>query len=457
MGLPRLIHPIIERRAHNDGVGDVLIDLGEQHGELPSETVAPRRRPRAFRARLVVLSAALLVGLGGAAVRPAAVGPVAIPARLGDNMFVEENRLHVVSAGAQPRSSAARTKIINTYTLPAGELLSRTTVTVTGAIFQVTSVADTVLVSFQDDIVGAEATVALVADTDRTRWRTAARLLSVSPADGLALLRENSPWYGDQRWYGLDLDSGRVRWSLEQPQPGYTTEAGYLDGFPRRLITATAAGHIQIRDTGTGALVSQGAVTVRPGWARRGLTVWPVGDLVLIGGQDGITAYEVAGLSPRWHSTVELTGHWVRGCADAICLFGYRGGIQALDPRTGKLRWAADRWTTATEAGPYLLVNGDEELAERYPLVVLDPSTGAVRGEFGPWRSAGPVRADGTVLGLRRRLGDDTVFSALLDPDRLTVRVLGTATTVSGDCQATTDVLVCRRIDAAVAIWSLTE
>jgi hypothetical protein len=78
-----------------------------------------------------------------------------------------------------------------------------------------------------------------------------------------------------------------------------------------------------------------------------------------------------------------------------------------------------------------------------------------VHGDFGEWRSAGSARADGTVVGLRQRIGDDVVFYALLDPATLTVRVLGMATEVSGDCQATTDVLVCRRIDAGVAIWPL--
>ena len=193
------------------------------------------------------------------------------------------------------------------------------------------------------------------------------------------------------------------------------------------------------------------------GWSRRGITVWPTGDLVLIGGRGGITAYTLAGLVPRWHSTVELSGRWVQDCLDAICVFGYRGGVQALDPGTGRLRWTEKRWTTAAEAGTYLLVSGNEGLEGSYPLAVVEPGTGAVHGDFGAWRAAGPPRADGTVVGLRQRIGDDIVFYALLDPARLTVRVLGTATTVSGDCQATTDVLVCRRIDAAVAIWPLTE
>ena len=458
MGLPRLNRADTGRRAHNDGVGDVLIDLGEQHGRLPAERAQLyAARPHRFRAALFVLSAALLTALSGAAVLPAQAEPVIVPARLGDTMFVEENRLYVVGTGTEPPAAAVRTRIVSMYALPAGELLSRTTVAVTGAIFHVTSVGETVLVSYQVEAVGAEATVALAAGTDRALWRAPARLLSVSPADGLVLLRKNSLRFGDLYWYGLDLATGRQRWSYEQPSQGYTTEAGHTDGFPRRLITATTAGHIEIRDTATGTLVTKGRATALPGRSTRGVTVWPSGDLILVGGLGGVTAYTLAGLSPRWHSTIELSGRWVQDCVAAICVFGYRGGVQALDPGTGELRWAANRWTSAAEAGPYLLVNGNEGLEGRYPLAVLEPGTGAFRGDFGAWRSAGPPRADGTVVALRQRIGDDVVFYAMLDPATLALRVLGTATTVSGDCQATTDVLVCRRIDAAVAIWPLTD
>lgn len=463
MGLPRLTAPIIDRPAHNDGVGDVLIDLGEQRGRVPSDTEAPRDRPPAFRAVLFTLSTVLLVGLGGGVARPSPAGPITVPARLGDSMFVEQSRLYIVSADPEPRSTARSSKIISTYALPAGELLSRTTVAVAGAIFQVTAVGGTTLVSYQVDRVGAdapdseEATVAVATGTDRVRWQAPARVFSASPADGLVLLRESSPWYGDQRWHGVDLTTGRTRWSLPQPLPVFTTATGYLDGFPRRLLTATTAGHLEVRDTVTGALLAQGDVPARPGSSRRAITVWPIGDLVLVGGLGGITAYTLTSLVPRWHSTVELAGHRVQACLDAICVFGYRGGVQVLDPGTGRLRWAAEGWTTAASAGSYLLVNSDERLEGRYPLVVVEPGTGVVHGDFGAWRSAGPARADGTLVGVRQRLGDDLVFYALLDPAALTVRLLGTATMVSGDCRATTDVLVCRRIDATVAIWPLTE
>lgn len=464
MGLPRLtVHPIIDLLAHNNGVGDILIDLGEQRGRAPGDTEASGGRPHAFRATLAALTVALLVGLSGAVARPAPAGPLIVPARLGDTMYVEQSRLAIVSVDPESPAPVLHSKIVSIYALPGGELLSRTRADIAGSVSQVTSVGGTVLISYQVDTVGAkapadeEATVALEAGTDRVLWRAPARVFSVSPADGLVLLRKNTPWYGDQYWYGVDPATGRTRWTLPQPLPWFTTATDYVDGFPRRLITATAAGHIEVRDTATGDLLSQGDVIARPGWPRRGITVWPSGDLVLVGGLGGITAYTLADLSPRWHSTVELAGHRVQECADAICVFDYRGGVQVLDPGTGRLRWAAERWQTAAAAGSYLLVSGDEGTEGRYPLAVVESGTGVVHGDFGAWRSAGPARLDGTLVGLRQRLGDNMVNYALLDPAALTVRLLGTATTVSGDCRATADVLVCRRIDATVAIWPLTE
>src|SRR5690349_8653968 len=212
-------------------------------------------------------------------------------------MFVEETRLHIVGHSPEPWAPAGSDKIISTYALPAGELLTRTPVAVTGPISYVTAAAGTVLVFYHPDTRGAnapeseEATVALAAGTGRVRWLAPARVFSVLPAAGLVLLRENTPWYGDQRWHGVDVTTGRTRWALPQPLPGFTTVTGYTDGFPHRLITATATGRVEVRDTVTGALLSHGDVLAGSGRSRRDTTIWPSGDLVLVGEPGGITAY----------------------------------------------------------------------------------------------------------------------------------------------------------------------
>lgn len=429
----------------------MLIELGEQHGRLPEQVRPPAAPPQRFRAGFGVAAAVLLVLLGGSAALPPPTRPVVVPARLGDTMFVGESLLHLVSPGPP------QTKIISRYRLPDGALLDRTTAAVTGAVFQVTSEGDTVLVTYQQDTAGAEATVALAAGTARVLWSAPARLLSVSEAPGLVLLRENNPESDAQRWYGVDLATGLRRWTLRQPPLAYTTEAGWADGFPRRLITATTAGHIEVRDTTSGAVLAAADVPVPVGWAQRAITVWPAGDLILVGGEGGVTAYGLTDLRERWRNTLDLSARWIQeDCGGEICVFSYRGGVQVVDPATGRTRWSDDHWTAAGEAGPYLLFTGNEGVDGNYPLAVLDPATGTVLGDFGAWQFAGGARADGTFVGKNQRIGDESLWYALLDPATRGVRVLGMASGVAGDCRAAGTVLVCRRIDASVTIWPLT-
>ena len=47
------------------------------------------------------------------------------------------------------------------------------------------------------------------------------------------------------------------------------------------------------------------------------------------------------------------------------------------------------------------------------------------------------------------------LWYGLLDPAELAVRVLGSADRVSGECRASTGVMICRLIDASVAVYRL--
>ena len=409
-----------------------------------------------WRTVLGVFGAVLLALLGGAAYRPPPAGPTIIDAQAADAKFVSGDRLFVVSAGEDPFGSAVHNKIVSAYALPSGALLSRTTVAVTGAIFDVLSVADTILVSYQVDTVGAEATVALDAGTDKARWRHPARLLTISQRDGLVLLRENSPQFGNLHWYGIDLATGETRWSLAQPVFGYTIEARDAAGYPTRLITAGVDGHVEVRDPGTGRITARADVQTPPDWRRDGISMWAADDLVLLGGKGGTTAYDLGDLHQVWDNTVDLSERYVLPhCTDAVCVVGTFDGVQVLDPRTGRPRWSSSDWGGLEQVGSYLLADGPVGGRNPQPQAVLDPLTGRRLGDFGRWRSSGTARPDGTVVGLRQDNGKHTVWYAVLDPGARTVRVLGSADGVSGDCDTTADVLVCRRLDASIGLWRL--
>ncbi len=439
-------------------MGEALIDLGEvpAPGRERAGTVAAPRRPVPYRAVLGALAALLIAMTTGAAHRGPPPAPTVIDARLGDTMFVGADRVFVVGAGPELLASGVQSKTVREYALPDGALVSRTTVVVSGAVFDVTSAGGMLLVSYQVDTAGTEATVALAAGGDRALWRRPSRVLAVSPRDGLVLLRENSPDVGGLDWSGVDLATGTVRWSLRQPVRGFTTPADVVDGFPRRLVSATDAGDLEVRDTVSGAVTATATVPVRSRQPGADVPVWPTGDLVLVGEPDGTTAYTLAGLTRRWRSPADLAGRWVQdGCA-AICSLSWQGGLRMLDRTTGRELWADRRWNYVDQIGRYLVASETTGPNRSPGVAIVDPESGRVRGDFGDWQPIGDRQPDGTVHGLREELADDTVWYARLDPRTLAVRVLGRADRVSGDCHAAdAGVLVCRRIDASIGIWRL--
>ena len=441
-------------------MSDVLIDLGvlPQDGARAARSAPPGRSPRTNRSVLTVLTVVLIATLTGAAHRGPPEPPKIVAARLGDTLFVGSDRFYLVSAGPAPVGSALPSKIVSTYGLPGGNLLARTPVALPGAIFDVTSVSRTILVSYQADPAGAEATVALAAGTRTALWRRPGRLLGRSASDGLVLLRESNPHLGNLRWRGIDLASGAVRWQVEQPVWGYIVETGYVGRFPGQLVTVDIAGRLDVRDSATGAITASATIPVPPDWARRGIALWPDGDLILVGDHASTTAYALPDLAERWRSPVDLYSSYIGPtCGDAVCFFSPRDdGMRVLDRATGRDRWASNRWSYADRVGPYLLAGMDGVAGTKQKLSVLDTRTGEVRGDFGRWQRIGEPQADGTVVGLREQPGTDVVRYARLNPADLSVRVLGVADHVSGDCQTTLDVLICRRTDASVGIWPLT-
>jgi hypothetical protein len=438
-------------------VGGVLIDLGEvtRVDEPVARAGDDRRQPHPHRALLAALTVVLAGTLAGAVHQVPPPAPVLIGAKLGDKMFVDANGLFMAGAGPALNSQDVQNKIISWYGVPGGELHSRTTVAVPGPIFQVTAAGQTVLVSYLIDGDREEATAALISGSDKALWRRPARLLSASGPAGLAILRENSPDLGGVVWSGVDLTTGASRWTIRQPRHGIATLAGYDPaGFPRWLVTSTADGQIEVLDTISGAVLSRITAPLGVRAADADVPIWTAADLLLVGG-DGTTAFALPRLERRWRIDSSFAGRWVQpDCAGVICSLSWSGGMRVLDPATGALRWADDRWNNADEAGPYLLVSDTTPQVQR-PVTVVDAGTGEDHGAFGPWQPDGAAAADGTVIGLQEQLADGIVWFARLDPATTRVRVLGAATEVAGDCGVTAVALICRRLDAGVGIWRL--
>jgi outer membrane protein assembly factor BamB len=444
-------------RAGEDGVADVVIDLGElPHGTQRS--VRPTSRPPLpVRPLLAFFGVVLVATLTGAVHLPAPAEPATIPAQLGDMTIATRDHFFVVASADSRATSLIQNKIITTYGLPAADLQSTTPVAVSGAVMRVDAIREVLLVSQQADTVGGQITVAVVAGTGRVLWRQPSRLIGVSESGRLALLLDNGAGVGPMRWYGIDPSTGVVVWSQLEPVTGSTELIQGSGEQPSRLVTATVTGALTVRDPETGAVTASASVPAMREWSDGGLNIWVVGDLIMLGGRGGINAYGLRDLAPRWSNTVDLTRVFVLPvCGEAICLFGRFGGLTVLDRDTGDVRWAASRYAAARRAGAFMLVSGNGLAEVDPPLVVLDAADGSRHGDFGPWRPVGEARPDGRIAAILERPSAQQVSYALLDPATLAVRVLGTADGVS-NCEVHTAVLICRRLDSTVGVWPLSD
>jgi hypothetical protein len=436
-------------------VRDGLIELGEV-SRAPGVPVAAARREVPYRVLLGALSLVLVVLLGGGPHRSPQEQPTVIPARLGDATFIDGGRLFVVSAGRPALRADMPNRVVSAYTLPEGRLASRTTVAVSGdGVARVVQAASTLLLSYQLDNrsewadSGTWAVVAITAGTDRALWRKTGRLVGASAADGLVVLNAG------EAELGVDLHTGEIRWSVPHPADGFTAEASAVGGFPSWLVTVTDAGRLETRDTRTGR-VHAAATVPRPTGRATGL-VWPVGDLVLIDtGASRFEALRLPDLTPVWHTSADLSQSWSQAdCGRVLCTFRPQRGMTALDPATGRELWSSDRWAYVQAAGRYLLATSGDPDDDRPALSVLDPVTGRELGNFGGWQLLGPPGRDGTAYGIWQIPGEYKIYYGVLNPATRGVRVLGSGQRVSTGCDIGAGVLVCRLIDASIAVWPL--
>ena len=425
-------------------MSNTVIELGEVPRETPAVVEPDRLVPR--RALLTLLSIVLLTALAAAAPVPARSRPTIVPARLGDTVFLDGDRMMLVGGSTSPASQVSR-RAVTAYALPAARELSRTTVTVSGGINQVLLAADTLVVSYQIDASGTWATVAVAEGTETTRWRHTARLIGVSVPDALVLLGT------DEAVTAVDLRSGVSRWTLRRPSDGYIAESGWDGGYPRWLVLFTDSGRMESHDPRTGELIARRTFPPR---GRAGGLIWPVDDVVLAGdGSPGLAAYRLPGLVPMWHTDADLSGSWMQAaCGSLICTFRQQSGLTAIDAGTGRELWESPAWAYAEPAGAYLLATRTDRDAGTPGLWVLDPATGMPLGDFGQWQYLAPA-GDGRIYAKLDVHGTYLVHFGVLDPARRTVRILGTADEVSNSCQTTAGLLICRLVDASIGMWPL--
>jgi len=439
----------------------MLIDLGEAP-QSEVVDVGPSRPPVPYRAVLAVLAVVLTGLLAGGAHRAPQQPPTILPAALGDATYLAGDRLFVVGTGRRTGRADVQVRVVSTFTLPDLRPLGRTAVTVSGAVVGVTQVGGTVLTEYQDTQ-AVVSVVAQAAGSDRALWRRTARLLAASASAGLALLTD------DSGVLAVDLTTGEVRWSVPCPADGREVGAGFvagpgavagvgsvtgaLVGYPRWLVLVTDSGRLETRDARTGTLLAAAALPAMPGRANG--MIWPIGDLIMVDAGSGFDGYRLPGLTRLWHTTAELSLAWMQAdCGELLCTFHQQRGITALDARTGREVWQSDQWQNVRAVGAHLLATvGDDQIGQPR-LRVLDPASGRELGDFGDWEELGPA-GNGLVYGKLDARGQYRFWFGVLDPATMRVRILGSGSRVAGGCEVSAGALVCRLVDASVAVWKL--
>lgn len=413
------------------GISGILIDLGEAREQLSAGE--PAGGPAVpYRGLLGALALVLIALLGGGVPRARPITPTVLPARLGDMVFVAGDRMYLTS------SSRSEFRSVVTVELPTARLIGRSTLPVPEAVTRMVAAGPALLVEYQAGSGTDWGVVAVATGSDRVLWQRTGGLLGVLPDEGLALLDT------DPGTVAIEPATGRVRWTVPRPPDGYVTVAEDPDGHPAWLVTATDSGRLETRDARTGGLVAATRIDAV------GRLLQPAGDVLVV----DATGFRLPGLTRLWTTTADLSRSWTQSaCGPVLCTFRHQRGLTVIDPDTGRELWTSDRWSYVEALGDYLLASPADREGRAW-LWVLDPVSGRVLGDFGPWQGLGPS-GGGRLFGKRDVDDDGAILFAELDPATRRVRVLGGGEDVSGGCQTGGGVLICRLIDASVAVWPL--
>ncbi|MGN9803562.1 outer membrane protein assembly factor BamB family protein [Micromonospora sp. L32] len=425
-----------------------LIDLGDVREEPAPEP--GRRRPHTVGrpARVAAALVLTLVSLAGAA-PVTAPASFTVPARSTTTAYLQGDRLFLLEPADAP---AGRGGQLTAYAVPeAGDgplaPLWRTPLPAAGTDGAVIVHRDVVLVTGGSVEGGPRRALAFDLGTGRLRWE---RPGHVAPAGDALLAVENE---GEEpgRVSSVDPATGRVDWSVATPVEA-TTYRFRPDGVDR-IVASPSSGQVEVWDARSGVRLR--SVDLRPGELPVHQRSQSVDELLLMLRDNAalVTAYGLDELDRRWEIRLGLVAYFA-ACGPLLCAYGQTGGMWALDRATGDVRWRATRWhETLVEREGRMLVRGPGSGAQD-SFAVLDTATGRAVADLGTWEVSGRAPAEDRPIGVRPADGD-LLFVAELDVAGGRTRVLEVLAGVTGDCQAGTRLLLCRRSGGGFGIWRL--
>ncbi|MFI7073142.1 outer membrane protein assembly factor BamB family protein [Micromonospora sediminicola] len=412
-----------------------VIDLGELRDDTVSDVPgrAPRAVGRPFRVLVVLLVA--LVTLASAT-PPARPTRWTVPGGTGASAFVAGDRVYVVRP-LDWRPGALREVVA----YRDGRERWRSRLPTPGDVVSVWEMGDRVLAAGPNGPDQAWQTVALEAATGRLSWRQNA----LGYPAGDALLLQPTTASGLQEVRRVAVADGRTLWTApETPDLRFVLGPAGVEG----LLVVPESGETVVLDAVTGERLA--ARDLHPGELPTQRRVLTAGDLVLEIREDGVAAYQRQTLRSRWTADLPLLDY-VDSCGDVLCASRQTGGMWGLDPATGAVRWATDRWAGVWKVdGGRLLVGAGE--SDDGHLAVLDADDGRLVADLAGWTAVPPNEVGGPLF-LTRPLGGGRLLLAELDlpAGRLPVRAV-----LSGvDCSAGHALVVCRDRDGDFAVRRL--
>ncbi|MFI5931514.1 hypothetical protein [Actinoplanes sp. NPDC051494] len=375
-----------------------VIELGLVTDEDPGPPVRPWR-PRLSRlgvATVVVLCA--LTVTGSAPVRSHAPLPLwsigleggAPGDVMGSGFIISRDAVHVLTnprEGRRLSSYDARTGALR-WSHPMTRPVDLSTVE--SGVIVLPATYEPVTIELSDHSVAtrmiSRSTVGVDAGTGRQLWAVPGELSFVH--DGLALV---AVW--DDKGESvrsvrvMDLRDGTTAWT--HPAAGLH-DWYYADGSPTgRLVSATTAGNVEVRDFTTGAMITSRRL---PGVRRMGADIGRP-DLTVIGGtlltrtsvgeRATLTAWDTETLRERWH----VDGPQVYGfydCAPVVCV--NEETLSGRDLATGERLWqrAGNGWANTLATGVLATEDGTEDTRR----TIVDARSGRVLTDLGTGTTA---------------------------------------------------------------------
>lgn len=420
-----------------------VIDLGELRDTYPPEPpVVSRRAARRMPLAVAVLLVALATMVASTPLPVRDV--VVVPFRPGGDAVVADDLLLVLDPADRPGGPRSATA----YRLPRAEQVWQATLPVQGRYWGAAPLGGLLLVTGYDPEAHDDQTVALDPRTGAYRWQQPGRPVGAT-GDGLLLEVVGADRSGTVR--AVDPCCGTLRWQVPVPAggPAYVATDWTVD----RFVVADPKGRVEVRDAGSGRILTAADLPVPPSEFGPGVQV--LGDLLITVDGGRLTAYGLDRLDRRWQATMPGMAY-AMGCGDAVC--GHAADVlTAFDAVTGRPLWTREGWNPVWAEGSHLIVTPITNTSgDLMHLVLLDPVSGSVRAELGKWSLVGRWTREEPLLAVRPRAQQPGgLVVAELDVAAATTRVIDVLPEATVGCQSVEGDLLCRRVAGGLGWWRL--